>query len=66
MYGDTKSYRIITLDGEIIFTAPAGLITETKPFRNGVSPVKSNGLWAVMNTAGQWIVPPTYTALELV
>lgn len=64
-WDDNKSYQIINKDGQVMYTAPKGTISDVTSFRNGVSVVKSKGLYGIMDGHGNWVVQPTYKEIKL-
>ena len=41
------------------------LIEDAKSFNHGFSSVKSKGKWGIMNSKGEWLVQPTYDAVNV-
>lgn len=64
-WDDNKSYQIINKDGQVMYTAPKSTISDVTSFRNGVSVVKSKGLYGIMDGHGNWVVQPTYKEIKL-
>ncbi len=59
-----SKYRIIDMDGNILFTDDANVFSDVKTFTNGHSAVKVNGKWGVVDMNGNWVVQPVYDNIE--
>lgn len=58
------AYTIIDNDGHVLFRDTNNIIEDVKSFNHGFSSVKSKGKWGVMNAKGEWVVQPTYEAVN--
>ena len=58
-------YTIIDNDGHVLFRDTNKVIEDAKSFNHGFSSVKSKGKWGIMNSKGEWIVQPTYDAVNV-
>ena len=59
------AYTIIDNDGHVLFRDTNNIIEDVKSFNHGFSSVKSKGKWGVMNAKGEWVVQPTYEAVNI-
>lgn len=59
------AYTIIDNDGHVLFRDTNKIIEDVKSFNHGFSSVKSKGKWGVMNAKGEWVVQPTYEAINI-
>ena len=55
-----KKYSIIDKAGRVLYTDTQGDISGVTLFNNGLSIVKVNGLYGVMDVRGAWVVKPRY------
>ena len=60
-----EGYTIIDNNGHILFRDTNKLIEDAKSFNHGFSSVKSKGKWGIMNSKGEWLVQPTYDAVNV-
>ncbi len=60
-----EGYTIIDNNGHILFRDTNKLIEDAKSFNHGFSSVKSKGKWGIMNSKGEWLVQPTYDAVNI-
>ena len=60
-----EGYTIIDNDGHVLFRDTNKLIEDAKSFNHGFSSVKSKGKWGIMNSKGEWLVQPTYDAVNV-
>lgn len=66
VYGTEHAYRIIERTGRTVYTAAPQTLQAVKPFRRGLSAVKKEGKWGVVDSRGRIVVPFLYEAIELV
>ena len=52
------TYEIVDTEGQVIYTAPEGVVHEVSSFRHGVSAVRSGDVWGIMNSRGEWLIRP--------
>ena len=60
-----EGYTIIDNNGHILFKDTNKIIEDAKSFNHGFSSVKSKGKWGIMNSKGEWLVQPTYDAVNV-
>ena len=60
-----EGYTIIDNNGHILFKDTNKIIEDAKCFNHGFSSVKSKGKWGIMNSKGEWLVQPTYDAVNV-
>lgn len=65
VYGTEHAYRIIERTGRTVYTAAPQTLQAVKPFRHGLSAVKKEGKWGVVDSRGRIVVPFLYEAIEL-
>ena len=59
------TYEIVDTEGQVIYTAPEGVVHEVSSFRHGVSAVRSGDVWGIMNSRGEWLIRPRYKEIEI-
>ena len=57
-------YHIIDTEGTVLYSAQPGSLTAAMPFLNGVTVVKSKGVYGIMDSKGNWIVKPAYKEIK--
>ena len=58
-----KKIHALDREGKILFTLPEG--EAARPFRHGLAPVKSHGLWGLVDIHGQWVKSPLYKDVQM-
>lgn len=58
-----KKIHALNREGKILFTLPEG--EAARPFRHGLAPVKSHGLWGLVDIHGQWVKAPMYKDVQM-
>lgn len=58
-----KKIHAVDREGKILFTLQEG--EAVRPFRYGLAPVKSRGLWGLVNDKGRWVKAPKYKDLQM-
>ena len=58
-----KKIHALDREGKILFTLPEG--EAARPFRHGLAPVKSHGLWGLVDIHGQWVKAPMYKDVQM-
>ena len=59
-----KKIHALDREGKILFTLPEG--EAARPFRHGLAPVKSHGLWGLVDIHGQWVKSPLYKDVQMI
>lgn len=56
-------YKVIDLQGHVIFEAKDLAVEKIGNFRHGISPVKINGKWGLLTAQGNWLLEPRYKSI---
>lgn len=60
-----NGYKVIDLQGDVVFEAQDLEIQKIGNFRHGVSPVKVDGKWGIINASGSWLLQPSAKAIVI-
>lgn len=60
LLSDFAGYKIIDMEGKVLYTDTKNEIKEVSIFAHGYSNVKINGKWGIMDSQGNLLVKPVY------